>query len=61
VSTGGISADTAKAAEAEAWLRKIEDENAGELTPERIAQMEADGTAAPAIPVSGRRFTRARS
>ena len=28
----------------QAWLTRIEDENAGELTPERIAQMESAGT-----------------
>jgi (E)-4-hydroxy-3-methylbut-2-enyl-diphosphate synthase len=39
-----VSADTGKAAEAQAWLERIEDENAGELTPERIAQMESAGT-----------------
>ncbi len=30
-----------KAAEGAAWLQRIEEENADELTPERIAQMEA--------------------
>jgi (E)-4-hydroxy-3-methylbut-2-enyl-diphosphate synthase len=33
--------DEKKAAEGAEWLEKIEDENAGELTPERIAAMEA--------------------
>ena len=48
--------DENKAAEGAAWLSQIEEENAGELTPERIAAMEAaaaaeqalnDGTALP--------------
>src|ERR671924_72930 len=41
---GGPKADHGKAEEAAAWLRQIEDENAGELTPERIARLEAEGT-----------------
>jgi (E)-4-hydroxy-3-methylbut-2-enyl-diphosphate synthase len=39
---GGIEVDSAKAAEGAEWLQRIEDENADELTPERIAQMEAE-------------------
>jgi (E)-4-hydroxy-3-methylbut-2-enyl-diphosphate synthase len=65
---GGVRADERKAAEAADWLAKIEEENAGELTPERIAQMEAKETPAAAeevlkdpVEVSGRRFKRARS
>jgi (E)-4-hydroxy-3-methylbut-2-enyl-diphosphate synthase len=42
---GRVDTDAAKAAEASEWLARIESENAGELTPERIAAMEADGTA----------------
>jgi (E)-4-hydroxy-3-methylbut-2-enyl-diphosphate synthase len=38
---GKIDVDAGKAAEGAAWLKRIEDENADELTPERIAQMEA--------------------
>jgi (E)-4-hydroxy-3-methylbut-2-enyl-diphosphate synthase len=57
---GGVRRDTAKAAEAEAWLRRIEEENAGELTPERIAQLEAAAAGRPVQPVAGRRFARAR-
>jgi (E)-4-hydroxy-3-methylbut-2-enyl-diphosphate synthase len=38
---GGVDVDATKAAEGEEWLRRIEEENADELTPERIAQMEA--------------------
>jgi (E)-4-hydroxy-3-methylbut-2-enyl-diphosphate synthase len=64
----GPKADDGKAAEATAWLRQIEDENAGELTPERIARMESEGTVeradevlrSPAgAAVKGRRFKRA--
>jgi (E)-4-hydroxy-3-methylbut-2-enyl-diphosphate synthase len=33
--------DERKAAEGAEWLEKIEEENAGELTPERIAALEA--------------------
>jgi (E)-4-hydroxy-3-methylbut-2-enyl-diphosphate synthase len=38
---GSVEVDASKSAEGAAWLRRIEDENADELTPERIAQMEA--------------------
>ena len=38
---GNVEVDARKAAEGAAWLQRIEDENADELTPERIAQMEA--------------------
>jgi (E)-4-hydroxy-3-methylbut-2-enyl-diphosphate synthase len=37
---GQVHVDEAKAAEGAEWLAKIEEENAGELTPERIAQLE---------------------
>src|ERR687886_2411452 len=43
---GRVDFDSAKAAEAAAWLRTIEDENAGELTPERIAALEAEAARA---------------
>jgi (E)-4-hydroxy-3-methylbut-2-enyl-diphosphate synthase len=72
---GDVVVDEQKATEGAAWLQRIEEENAGELTPERIAAMEAaaasedalaDGEALPmASPkaerrrVEGRRFTRA--
>jgi (E)-4-hydroxy-3-methylbut-2-enyl-diphosphate synthase len=47
--------DASKAAEGAEWLQRIEDENADELTPERIAQMEAaaakeDGADAEPLP-----------
>jgi (E)-4-hydroxy-3-methylbut-2-enyl-diphosphate synthase len=59
---GGVDVDQRRSAEGAEWLRRIEDENADELTPERIARMEADGARPQldedASPVSGRRFTR---
>jgi (E)-4-hydroxy-3-methylbut-2-enyl-diphosphate synthase len=56
-----IVVDAREAAEGAEWLAKIEAENAGELTPERIAAMEKaaaqlDETESP---TAGRRFTRA--
>jgi (E)-4-hydroxy-3-methylbut-2-enyl-diphosphate synthase len=36
--------DEEKSREGADWLAKIEEENAGELTPERIAAMEKAGT-----------------
>jgi (E)-4-hydroxy-3-methylbut-2-enyl-diphosphate synthase len=39
--SGGVLAEAKEAAEAAEWLRRIEAENEGELTPERIARMEA--------------------
>jgi (E)-4-hydroxy-3-methylbut-2-enyl-diphosphate synthase len=38
---GAVEVDESKSAEGAQWLKRIEDENADELTPERIAQMEA--------------------
>src|SRR5437763_1112724 len=35
-----------KSAEGAAWLERIEEENAGELTPERLAKLEAEQAAA---------------
>jgi (E)-4-hydroxy-3-methylbut-2-enyl-diphosphate synthase len=62
---------TEQAAGAE-WLQRIEEENAGELTPERLAKLEAESARAEAgaldevlrldedaSPTAGRRFTRA--
>jgi (E)-4-hydroxy-3-methylbut-2-enyl-diphosphate synthase len=67
-----IDVDEREAAAGEAWLADIEAENAGELTPERLAAMEAaaadDERADTALvaaldeqqsPVTGRRFSRA--
>jgi (E)-4-hydroxy-3-methylbut-2-enyl-diphosphate synthase len=66
---GGVQVDEAEAGEGAAWLARIEEENAGDLTPERIAQMEHDAAQRgeadrvlldeEASPTSGRRFTRA--
>jgi (E)-4-hydroxy-3-methylbut-2-enyl-diphosphate synthase len=39
---GKVHVDEEKSREGADWLAKIEEENAGELTPERIAQMEAE-------------------
>src|SRR4029077_6354385 len=61
-----------EAAEGAEWLAKIEADNAGELTPERLAAMEAEAAddedadrdlvrrlADAESPVAGRRFSRA--
>jgi (E)-4-hydroxy-3-methylbut-2-enyl-diphosphate synthase len=68
---GGVEADERKAAEAAEWLEQIEQENAGELTPERIAAMEQAAVEAEPEPgvvpepqpeaVEGRRFNRAKA
>src|SRR5436305_12028022 len=70
VASKKIDVDAGQAAEGAQWLERIESENAGELTPERLAAMEAqaatqDGEAEPVTldeklsPVAGRRFSRA--
>jgi (E)-4-hydroxy-3-methylbut-2-enyl-diphosphate synthase len=41
LATGRVVVDEGKAAEGAAWLERIEEENVDELTPERIAAMEA--------------------
>jgi (E)-4-hydroxy-3-methylbut-2-enyl-diphosphate synthase len=46
---GEIVVDAGKAAEGAAWLERIEEENADELTPERIAAMEAAAAAGDAL------------
>jgi (E)-4-hydroxy-3-methylbut-2-enyl-diphosphate synthase len=43
---GRTEFDDAKSAEGAAWLERIEEENAGELTPERIAKLEAEAARA---------------
>ena len=43
---GRTVVDRDEAAEGAEWLRRIEDENAGELTPERLAALEAAAAAA---------------
>ncbi len=74
VASQRVEVDAASASEGAAWLERIESENAGELTPERLAAMEAkaadddatDRELMSAIrleeqdsPVAGRRFSRA--
>ena len=68
---GRVEVDQSKAAEGANWLRKIEDENADEMTPERLAALEAEHARKEAeeatvirldeevSPTAGRRFTRA--
>src|SRR4051794_6499276 len=52
---GRVEVDERKAAEGAQWLERIEEENAGELTPERLAALEAaaamDG--ADPLPMAG--------
>ena len=57
---GKVEVDEEKARDGADWLAKIEEENAGELTPERIAAMEAaaaeeagDGRDRRALPEAG--------
>jgi (E)-4-hydroxy-3-methylbut-2-enyl-diphosphate synthase len=45
IDRGKVDVDAGKAAEGADWLAKIEEENAGELTPERIAAMEQQAAA----------------
>src|SRR5437868_976916 len=68
---GRVEVDTDKAAEGAEWLQKIEDENADEMTPERMAALEAETARQEAekadpirldeavSPTAGRRFSRA--
>jgi (E)-4-hydroxy-3-methylbut-2-enyl-diphosphate synthase len=39
---GKVEIDSSKSAEGAEWLRKIEEENAGDLTPEKLAALEAE-------------------
>src|SRR5689334_18604924 len=72
--TKRIDVDTAEQQAGAEWLERIEEENAGELTPERLAKLEAerarddaeamDEVLKPRLdeadsPTAGRRFTRA--
>jgi (E)-4-hydroxy-3-methylbut-2-enyl-diphosphate synthase len=68
IEKGAVEVVATEAAAGAKWLAKIEEENAGELTPERIAQMEKEASPEGAdrvlldeevSPVAGRRFTRA--
>ncbi len=66
---GEVEFDERESAEGEAWVKKIEDENAGDLTPEKIARMEHEASQKEenekllvdevVSPTAGRRFTRA--
>src|SRR5215208_4541621 len=49
LSVGSVMVDEGKAAEGAAWLSQIEAENADELTPERLAAMEAAAAAEEAL------------
>ncbi len=59
IDKGSVLVDERQAAEGAAWLEQIEEENAGELTPERIAAMEAAAvtdealTDGQALPMAG--------
>jgi (E)-4-hydroxy-3-methylbut-2-enyl-diphosphate synthase len=46
---GRVEVDESKAAEGAQWLERIEEENAGELTPERLAALEAAAAAEQAM------------
>ncbi len=67
VSSRHVDVDVDEAAEGAEFLARIEAEHAGELTPERLAAMEAEAARAEepmrldedVSPVTGRRFTRA--
>ncbi|MGH2781880.1 MAG: flavodoxin-dependent (E)-4-hydroxy-3-methylbut-2-enyl-diphosphate synthase, partial [Thermoleophilaceae bacterium] len=49
IDRGEVLVDSRKAAEGAAWLERIEEENADELTPERIAAMEAAAASEDAL------------
>ena len=49
---GSVHIEEAKAREGAKWLERIEEENAGELTPERIAKLEAEAARADAADVT---------
>jgi (E)-4-hydroxy-3-methylbut-2-enyl-diphosphate synthase len=61
VSSRRVDVDAASAAEGAEFLAQIEAEHADELTPERLARMEAEAArlSEDESPVAGRRFTRA--
>src|ERR687893_19560 len=52
--TKRIDVDETRQAEGAEWLQRIEDENAGELTPERIAAMEAAAASEDALGGNGK-------
>jgi len=56
IDRGTIEVDEREAAEGAEWLEKIEEENAGEMTPERIAALEAAAASegnGEALPMAG--------
>jgi (E)-4-hydroxy-3-methylbut-2-enyl-diphosphate synthase len=53
---GRIEVDERRSAEGADWLRRIEEENAGDLTPERIAKLEAEAARAEGRDVSAAPF-----
>ena len=56
IDRGAVVVDEQEAAEGAEWLEKIEEENAGEMTPERIAAMEAAAATegnGEALPMAG--------
>jgi (E)-4-hydroxy-3-methylbut-2-enyl-diphosphate synthase len=53
IDRGGVEVDEREAAEGAEWLERIEEENAGEMTPERIAAMEAAAATEDALEGNG--------
>ncbi|MET0128078.1 MAG: flavodoxin-dependent (E)-4-hydroxy-3-methylbut-2-enyl-diphosphate synthase, partial [Solirubrobacterales bacterium] len=53
---GLVEVDDSKAAEGAEWLQRIEEENADELTPERIAKLEAERARAEGNDVTAEPF-----
>jgi (E)-4-hydroxy-3-methylbut-2-enyl-diphosphate synthase len=58
IDRGSVQVDERESAEGAAWLERIEEENADELTPERIAAMEAaaateDALGNQSLPMAG--------
>ena len=53
---GAVEVDDHEAAEGAEWLARIEEENAGELTPERIAKLEAEKARAEGNDVTAEPF-----
>ena len=51
-----MDVDDSKAAEGAVWLQTIEDENADELTPERIARLEAAAAQEEGKDITGEPF-----
>src|SRR5436190_416673 len=59
LAAGRVEVDEAKSAEGAEWLKKIEDENVDEMTPERMAALERITLDEAVSPTAGRRFSRA--